>query len=78
MMDEIDQAQLKLEGRCVYCKEKLPEHLKDCKKHPRYTLLKSIKDINFHLNTALSNIAHHAEDDEKRKQLEEIIAKIKK
>jgi len=77
-MDEIDQAQLKLEGRCVYCKEKLPEHLNDCKKHPRYTLLKSIKDINFHLNNALTKIAEEALDEQKRKQIEEIITKIKK
>lgn len=77
-MDEIDKAQLKLEGRCIHCKEKLPNHLTDCEQHPRQDLLKGIKGISFHLNKALSNIAYHADDEEKRKQLEEIIAKIKK
>jgi hypothetical protein len=77
-MDEIDKAQLKLEGRCIHCKEKLPNHLTDCELHPRHDVLKGIKGISFHLNKALSNIAYHADDDEKRKQIEEIIAKIKK
>ena len=33
-MDKIDKAQLILEGRCVKCKERLPEHSKDCSLHP--------------------------------------------
>jgi len=77
-MDEIDKAQLKLEGLCIHCKEKIPNHLTDCEQHPRRELLKGIKGISFYLKNVLTNIAHYADDDEKRKQLEEIIAKIKK
>ena len=33
-MDKVDKAQLILEGRCVKCKERLPEHSKDCSLHP--------------------------------------------
>ena len=77
-MDEIDRAQLKLEGRCIYCKEKLPEHLEGCEKHPRHDVLKSVKNISHYLNNVLSDIAEKAKDETTRKQLEEIIVKIKK
>ena len=33
-MDAVDKAQLILEGRCVECKERLPEHSKSCSQHP--------------------------------------------
>lgn len=33
-MDKIDKAQLILEGRCVECKERLPDHSKNCSQHP--------------------------------------------
>lgn len=77
-MDEIDKAQLKLEGRCINCKEKLPQHLPDCVNHPRRDLLKSVKGISFYLKNALDDISKKAEDESTRKQLEELIAKIKK
>lgn len=34
MTDDVDIAQLKLEGRCVDCKELLPNHDIGCKHHP--------------------------------------------
>lgn len=77
-MDEIDKAQLKLEGRCIECREKLPNHLPECIKHPRRDLLKSIKDISYYLKNVLGDISKKAEDDDTRKQLEELINKIKK
>ncbi len=77
-MDAVDTAQLRLEGRCIYCKEKLPEHITSCEKHPKHDVLKSVKNISYYLNKTLNNIAEQAEDEEKRKVIEELIAKIKK
>ena len=72
-MDEIDKAQLKLEGRCIHCKEKLPNHLTDCELHPRHDVLKGIKNISYHLNNTLAGIAEKAEDVDYRKKLEELL-----
>jgi hypothetical protein len=77
-MDDIDKIQLKLEGRCIRCKEKLPEHLENCEKHPKHDVLKSVKNISHYLNNALNDIAEKAKDEKTRKQLEELIVKIKK
>lgn len=42
MTDPVDIAQLKLEGRCTECAEKLPKHLLECSQHPRKYVLKAI------------------------------------
>jgi hypothetical protein len=77
-MDKIDKAQLKLEGRCIHCKEKLPQHLTDCEDHPKRDILRSLKRISGHFNDALKKIADRAESAEYRKQMEEMLTKIKK
>lgn len=78
MMDDVDTAQLKLEGRCVQCKEKLLEHLATCEKNPRVKILKGVKNISYFLNTTLSSIAENADDPKKRRFLEEYLTKSKK
>jgi hypothetical protein len=43
MTDQVDMAQLKLEGKCVECRELLPEHSVDCGDHPRKFLLTALE-----------------------------------
>lgn len=45
-MDDVDKAQLILEGRCVKCKEHLPEHSKDCSLHPWRHVLVALNKLN--------------------------------
>jgi len=78
-MDKVEIAQLKLEGRCIHCKEKLPEHLENCVSHPRLAVLNGIKNTSYYLKTKLVKIAERAKETElSLKQLEELLAKIKK
>jgi hypothetical protein len=78
-MDDVDTAQLKLEGRCVHCKEKLPEHLKNCVNHPKLAVLNNIKTSSSYLKTQLEKIAERAKETElSMKQLAELLSKIKK
>jgi hypothetical protein len=44
-MDAVDKAQLILEGRCVKCKERLPEHSKDCSLHPWRPVLRVLTKL---------------------------------
>jgi hypothetical protein len=38
-MDDVDKAQLILEGRCIECTALVPKHTTDCSRHPwRYVL----------------------------------------
>jgi hypothetical protein len=77
-MDDVDTAQLKLEGRCIHCKEKLPEHLENCVNHPRLAVLNGIKNSSYYLKTKLVKIAERAKETELlMKQLAEALAKNK-
>jgi hypothetical protein len=78
-MDDVDKAQLKLEGRCIHCKEKLPEHLENCVNHPRLAVLNGIKNTSHYLKDSLEKIAERAKETKlSLKQLEELLTKIKK
>ena len=44
-MDAVDKAQLILEGRCVKCKERLPEHSKECSLHPWRPVLQALTKL---------------------------------
>ncbi len=44
-MDDVDKAQLILEGRCVECKELLPKHTKNCSQHPWRTVLSALNKL---------------------------------
>jgi hypothetical protein len=49
MTDQTDIAQLKLEGRCVECRERLPKHDTECSQHPRRFVLKAIDGLKQYL-----------------------------
>ena len=44
-MDAVDKAQIVLEGRCLECKERLPEHSKDCSQHPWKTVMQILRNL---------------------------------
>lgn len=48
-MDEVDRVQLKLEGRCVECKERLPNHSRECSQHPWRTVLGALNKLKTQL-----------------------------
>lgn len=50
-MDDVDKAQLILEGRCVECKELLPKHTKECSQHPWRTVLVALKKLQKNKST---------------------------
>lgn len=44
-MDDVDKAQLILEGRCVECTELLPKHTTDCSQHPWRPVLGALNKL---------------------------------
>ena len=51
-MDEIDKAQLILEGRCIECTERLPYHSKECSQHPWKFVILALNNLKQKLTNA--------------------------
>ena len=52
-MNKVDKAQFILEGRCVKCKELLPNHSTDCSQHPWRPVLIALKVVNYEKDTSV-------------------------
>ena len=73
MTDRDEQIQLKLEGRCLNCKEELPNHLIDCPDHPRLDVLDKVKRVGDLMGTVLQQISDRMNDPIRREFIEKFL-----
>lgn len=76
--NDIKNAQIILEGRCVECGKRLPDHLATCIHSPHYTLSDKLKHIAVHIDTVLNELEGKVEDNQEMlEEINELINKLK-
>lgn len=76
--NDIEKAQIKLEGRCDLCMERLPNHLATCIHSPHYTVSDKLKHIAVHIDTVLNELEGKIEDNQEMlEEINQLINKLK-
>lgn len=77
--NDIEKAQIKLEGRCDQCLERLPNHQATCIHSPHYTVSDKLKHIAVHIDTVMNELEGKLEDNkEMLDEINELINNLQK
>lgn len=76
--NDINNAQTILEGRCVECGKRLPDHQATCVHSPHYTLSDKLKHIALHIDTVMTELEGKVEENQEMlEEINDLIIKLK-